>query len=1032
MKNKLLLPLLVLLAGAVSLLWWMGQGPAAEPAAPPPGLDPGESLVAGGPTSVLPEVQAPEAEGAEREEVEAAPEEEDREVVARRKPVGNAVWLPGRVVFPEQMPNDAGEATVTARGRRFSEKSSRREHSVDVERDGSFRVAISKESRKAWVDLRGRYLYLDDRVRLDMEELPDELVLEPSLGGIVSGVVRAPRGLKWTEAARDGAHVRINAWGGGRSVSRSSRIDEEGRFELSGLPPRGSYMVRVELPLWCDTYQRDVAVKSGEVTDLDLEIEQGSTIAGRVVDRNEVGLGGVPVELSGEPTDGSWMRDQLMTEKDGSFVFRGVKDGDVTLKAVRDESLPVEQELGRVAGGSRREGIVLRIADGDSIEGVVRWPDGSPATNATVSISQDRETDGLMFNWNNAVTEKTDGEGRFAISGLEPSICQVRAAAKSFRPKELEKAKQRAAEGREYKLRARGPVYKVRVDDVQPGTTGLVLVLGEGSSISGRALDDLGEGLGRFLVTAEPVEGTGVGLEDEDAISRMCISLDGSFTVDGLQDGDWKIRAKSKDHEISNEVAITVPGSAEIELVSNRFSEVLGVVRDPGGEPVSGARIFIDHLDEDEAFELQEVRPSWGEEATTDQNGAFRARDVAPGRLRIGAHAEGFASSLGRELRLDPGATLEGVSLQLRRPARIRGQLHASITPQADRRIQVRVDGGGRYWGNSTTDDGGAFELDELDAGSYRLTLQAPDDPPEGYLERDVVEVVSVDDGETRTVLMGAPPPNPTTVSGRVLSGGGPAVGVVVKARASEEGELDNDATRTDGDGRYALTLRGSGTYNFKVGNPERGMLSSRHDLQAGDNPGLDFHLSVGRISGQVRDKDGELFEGVRMTLMAVELADEKAKRPSPRTVSTDEEGRYEFDAVAAGTYSLRAEDRSRRSWRRRGQKKNGTELRQGLVVPEQGTLENVDFDLEMEGTIRVEVTGPGGGPVSASIKVETLDGGDVRGRRFRASKEGTVSIGLLAPGRYRVNAAHDGSTSQWVEVRVVAGEDSQLQLDVD
>jgi len=30
------------------------------------------------------------------------------------------------------------------------------------------------------------------------------------------------------------------------------------------------------------------------------------------------------------------------------------------------------------------------------------------------------------------------------------------------------------------------------------------------------------------------------------------------------------------------------------------------------------------------------------------------------------------------------------------------------------------------------------------------------------------------------------------------------------------------------------------------------------------------------------------------------------------------------------------------------------------------------------------------------------------------------------------VNAAHDDSTSQWVEVRVVAGEESQVQLDVD
>jgi hypothetical protein len=1035
MKNKLLLPILALLAVAVFFLWRAGLGGAVDLQEAPLGLAPGEVGAAGAAdgTAALPAVPQETGAAPRREAVALAPRAEV-DLAPGAAPPPDAIWLTGRVLFPDRMPNDMGAISVTARGRRFGDLDSRREHSVEAQRDGSFRVALARETRKGWLEARGRYLYMDEKLQVDVDDLPPEILLEPKLGGVVRGLLRAPRGRDWTEAARAGARVMLNSWSGGQSVSRSTEIDERGRFELTAVPPNNSYWLRFELPLWCDTSKSDVAVKSGEVTELDLEVQEGSTISGRVVNQDEAGLGGVTVELTGTPSDDSWMHDTLLTEADGSFLFRGVKDAQVTLKAVPREGLPVEQDLGHLSTGTRREGLLLRLREGDFVEGVVRWPNGTPAAAAWVSVSQERELDGLMFNFADAKSEKTDAEGRFRVTGLEPSVCQVRATAKSFRPEDLAKAKERAADGREYKLRARGPSYKTRLDDIQPGSSGLVLVLSEGDSLSGRVVDDQGQGLTRFLVTAEPLQGPGSDLEEEDAVNRIVVSLDGSFTVDGLQDGQWQVSAKAKGHEPTQEVLVTSPGAGSIELVARRFGEVAGVVRSPGGEPVSGARVFVESLAEGEEFQPEKVSRSWGENATSDQDGRFTARDVRPGRTRLSATAEGFGSSQGVLLQVAPGSELEGVALQLRRAARIRGRLHASVGVLAERQIQLRVEGGGNFWKSTETDSAGEFELDGLDAGTYRVTLENDREGPEAGAQRKVVEVVELDDGEQVTLLMGAPPAAPTTVSGRVLSGSAPAAGIVVGCRSSADGDLDNDSGRTDANGRYNLTLRGDGRYDFQVGNPQRGLVSHTRELIRGENPGVDFLLPTGRVSGTVLGLQGQALEDCDVTMVAVELADTANEQRPSRSLVTDETGHYEFDYVAAGRYYLRVNDRNSRSWRQRNRKQAGTQLREGLVVGEGASVEGVDFDLVLEGEVEGNVTGADGQPVEgAQIQVRTKSGQQVhRSRRVRTGAGGNFTYGGLAAGTFLVQASAGDSKSREVEVRVDSGGKSSVFLNLE
>lgn len=1042
MKNKLLLPLLVLLPLVILAVWWIGNSDEGLREQQLTELAPGDSVAiapTGTKNTSLPELATPAAEAPQREEVaEEEGESEPVELSPREAPVSNAVWVSGRVVFPDRMPNDFDEVTVTARGRRFSEKDdSRREHTAVVDRDGAFRVAFSKDTKKGWLDVKGRYLYLPEKVRLEMDELPDEIVIEPEMGGVVTGVVKAPVGAQWNEATLEGAYVQINKWSRESRVSRSSDIDEQGRFTLMGLPPGNDYNLQVNLPRWSDAREGDIEVRSGEVSELNLETVAGSTISGQVVNNEGVGRAEASVELSGEPTDGSWLHETTKTDEDGNFHFYGVKDAEVTIKAVMDEFLPVEKELGYVAEGSQRVGILLTIDEGHFISGTVQWPDGTPAANAWVSISQERETEGLRFMFDDAATERSAADGTFKITGLEPSVCVVRASAKSFRQQELDKAKERAKEGRSYKLRARGPTYKVRVEDIQPGTTGLVLTLVKGDSLSGKVVDDEGNGLTNFVVSAQP---TGGDLEREDSINRVVVSLDGSFTIDGLQDGDWKVRAKAKGHQATEEITVTSPGAADIELVAYRYSEISGVVLSPGGEPISGARVWIDTLDEDEEFELEKVGKSWGEDASTNQRGEFTARDVRAGRVRVAAGAEGFGSSQGVLVQTVAGEEAQGVRLQLRSAARIRGQLHPSTGQLSDRRITIQAEGGG-YWDNTQTDSSGSFEVEDLDAGTYRLTLQKEGTDEEEMFAmlgsssssaKTVAARVELKAGQTASVTLGAPPSNPTTVTGVVTSGGERMSGVLVSCRASNDGDFNNDAARTDDSGEYTLTVKDSGRFTFKVGAPGGGLTSHTKELQQGDNPNVDFALSTGRISGAVIGMDGRPKSGCQLTLVVVELV-EGAASASNRDVKTDGDGRYQFEYIDPGKYYLRVND-GRRSWRSRNRTQAGTQVHDGIVMEEGGKIEGLNFELQEAGTIEGHVTDVDGTPASrARIRVETLSGHSAYvGRSYSTNDQGNFEYENLGEGRFLVYAEKDGARSDTVEVRVSSGGASEVQLTLE
>ena len=86
------------------------------------------------------------------------------------------------------------------------------------------------------------------------------------------------------------------------------------------------------------------------------------------------------------------------------------------------------------------------------------------------------------------------------------------------------------------------------------------------------------------------------------------------------------------------------------------FGSIVGVVKDPGGLVVPGAKITLSSLEEE-----------FIHEAISDQDGAFRFLNVKAGRYEITAHAEGFATFKLQSVQLDARETLrEDLSLKVK------------------------------------------------------------------------------------------------------------------------------------------------------------------------------------------------------------------------------------------------------------------------------------------------------------------------------------------------------------------------------
>lgn len=973
-----------------------------------------------------------------RDEVE---DDEPEEVDPRAPVPSDAIWIEGRVIEPDGLP-PGDQLYVSAKGKTYDTKIRRKTHEVKVKPDGTFRVALAKGTRLGWLNVRSRFAYLEESYKVKPRDLEDEIILKPVLGGVLRGEVIAPTQLAWAKDPLKSARAELIQFGRGMPKPQLEDLNGENVFEFLALPPgefdENSLSVRSDF-LQRGRLEKSAEVKPGEVTNVRIELRAGARIQGTLLDDKGKVVPDGKIELSVTADGaswGGWLDRQKLTADDidseGKFTFYGVRPGKITLTAsatgYRDDTI----ELGEVSDGEQRMGVALVVDQGRSISGMVRWPDGRPGVGAVVQLEQESDMDAWAM-WEAIPSVRTDETGSFEITGLTvDGTCRVVATLRPDGDLRPESDDVETDSGRTARRKPRPHAWRARKDGVRPGNSDLILTLDSGASISGRVVNDIGEPVTRFHVTATPVNREMSRIDWETRTGTTVLVGDGSFKLEGIQDGMWNLFAASDGHVQSEQMLFEIPhDGSELVVICPRAAEIRGEVRNPAGELVVGATVRAKRITRGLDGSISEDRRVGSDK--TNSNGEFKLEDLQYGALQVSAQADGFASSDVVELDVSAGQEIESVLLRLRVGARLRIELHPALGEVEGREITLNQISGD-YWEQHKTKAGGVVTVDGLDPGEYSVTLQSQDDsnntPWELRNANEITENVELGSSGSARVILGTPPENPVLVTGRVTRAGSAVAGAVVYARLRSGGR--GHAAETDAAGQYQVNVDLAGDYNFTISEgDDGGSIDFRREVPLGKAASFDFDLPTMSISGMITGPGGSAVSDVRVSLERVPAdGDPDGESYGTRRVNTDDSGRYEFKTLQPGTYHLRAGSES--NWRRR---RTASRFAQGLVtnikVEAGKSTTGVDLQLETPGTATGIVFGPDGEPVANAFVQAADESGVSLGGSAAGSTDsnGRFRLTGLPPGTVKLSAFQSNLFSEATTVKIYADQQSEVEL---
>ncbi len=507
----------------------------------------------------------------------------------------------GRVLDPRGAPVPICRVTIEASGSRRQNYGWNGYRGGDEVVDGTFRrrvdgtfpisvtVSEARDAAGAPLNVRGQTTRVEDAAGL-----PVTIRLESGLE--VTGRVLGPSGQGVPEVVVQSTGQR--AW-----------TDADGRFTLPGVDD-GADTLEVSAPE--DYVQpQNIALTAGQRT-VEIRLERALAISGSVE-----GPDGKPVTSCW--VQARWHRRDEKEEKflgaqveGGRFEVRGLPEGAVARLEVQTwGTTSLRKVIDDVTAGTT--GLVIRLDAGVSIRGRVVRSDGNPASGGYVRLwpegKQDSDT-----SW-----AQIQSDGTFEAEGLVPGAYRLLPRTESG----LEAAE--------------GTLVAAPAEDVR-------LVLPESRSIRGR------------LTGAPDLQGYSVWASTADAPSgsRHATSsgADGTFTIDGVADGTYVLRARASKGDGYGVVKTVRAGASDVEIPLQRGLAIEGTALAPNGEPIEDGWVMAQD-------------DGWTGQAKVD-HGAFRIGGLPPGRYRLTVYQKvGTTYETAKDVsEADAGAT----SVRLRMP----------------------------------------------------------------------------------------------------------------------------------------------------------------------------------------------------------------------------------------------------------------------------------------------------------------------------------------------------------------------------
>jgi len=469
-----------------------------------------------------------------------------------------------------------------------------------------------------------------------------------------------------------------------------AETDAKGQFKIEALAAGTHKLVatdRVHAP----ARSGPITVTDKPVEGIELVMQTGGVIAGRVLDHAKVPVVYATVRVVGEGSE-MWLVDsrQAPTDENGYFEITGL---DRTKLKVRADNEAAASEIAVVdlTTAPEKRGLELVLSITGTIAGTVVDEAGQPVAevqvNAFPDIFSGSSTDALVLAGMSSAT--TDGGGRFTIRGLPAGEYRVQAARSSGR-------------GR-YEWGQGGVKAKT-------GDTNVKLTLSAPGRVTGKVV-----------------------LENGKAPTLANISLankapsaakpDGVFEVNDVEPGTYDLYVRGPEFaEFSKSSIVVKPGVptdvGTLTLIRGR--KVAGRVVDGAGNPIGGARIKSGDMlysmqgQEDQMANFEEMYGM--KSATSDQEGRF----VLVGIDKKATSVLADHATKGRSNAIEiPAGTDDPppITLTLKGFGQIVGKVSLKGKPLSGAAVTATPKGGGAQLQVAQTEQDGTYTLEKIGEG---------------------------------------------------------------------------------------------------------------------------------------------------------------------------------------------------------------------------------------------------------------------------------------------------------------------------
>ncbi|MEZ5974747.1 MAG: carboxypeptidase-like regulatory domain-containing protein [Planctomycetota bacterium] len=432
---------------------------------------------------------------------------------------------------------------------------------------------------------------------------------------------------------------------------RSMRSDNTGHYEFLHCA-EGTFVLTVSAEGYGQATVQNLPLSGAEV-ERNVDLQVALFMAGRVVDENNNGIVGARVEAISMNNAASRTQSSTTSVADGKFEFSDVAAGSYVVRATAEGYKMAI--LNRANAGE--VDLLVQLVPLPTVSGQVLDADGNPLTSYTINLRQPLRNSDLTMFVQNSRKQINDPQGRYKLVLPMAGEFMTEASAGGYAPTRSEKFT--AADGQNLE--------------------NITIRMTTGGVIRGRLVDKSGKGIAGAMVKTENNEWQGGDFDlsfgeafpGHSTKKSVRTGDDGVFVLRGLAPTQYLLQFNHPDRAQNSIKNVVVTNGTETnigDVLLEAGSSVRGVVRGPGGAPLSGATVQLT-LNSQTEFPLSH-------KVHTNAQGEYTITGIRSGTYSImagrpsGAGDNPFAGAgdmnkTRREIVIDPDGTYQGQDFEI-------------------------------------------------------------------------------------------------------------------------------------------------------------------------------------------------------------------------------------------------------------------------------------------------------------------------------------------------------------------------------